>query len=561
MPLEIPCLSISIAPLQTTGQYVVHVTKAPYPGGYALEESDWSASLTQLWQSWQEMFSTRCLPSVPQVSQVEPQVLITPPVVEEEAAPSTSQPIGYAGRLMQDLAVSLWHWLFGGEIQVSLNHSQGIAVGQRRPLRLRLEIRDPDLIALPWEIMQDGAGKQAISLRRQVLFSRTTSDVHSLPNLRIDHTLKILLVLGQDAAPNQANADGGHESLKLLQLQQEAQALSNLLKAAALSEGMSKNFCQVDTLVQPTPATLIDYLETKTYNVLFYAGHGMPAPDGGLLFLGADRTLNGTELAQVLTRCQVKLAVFNACWGAQPDHYSDTSRPATVPEVKPSQAIPRSSLAEVLLHHGVPAVLGMRDSITDEEALSFIQEFAKALAQRMPIDEAVAVARQHLLTLYKFNQQAWALPVLYMHPEFDGELLKPLEVSLTQLPGLDSRTTQIPLAALRSLATAKVWHIRGGVMRVGRDQAENDLVLPQNEPSASRKHAVIIYRQGQPGDNSETGFFLEDHSTHGTWVFSSDRWQKVHREKIQLVTGDQIKFGSRDNEVLEFIVQIPDAAE
>ncbi len=88
----------------------------------------------------------------------------------------------------------------------------------------------------------------------------------------------------------------------------------------------------------------------------------------------------------------------------------------------------------MLIHHGVPAVLGMRDTITDEEALSFIQAFAKALAERLPIDQAVAVARQHLLTLYRFNQQAWTLPVLYMHPEFDGELLKPLEGSPTEMP-------------------------------------------------------------------------------------------------------------------------------
>ena len=88
--------------------------------------------------------------------------------------------------------------------------------------------------------------------------------------------------------------------------------------------------------------------------------YGVPAPDGGMLFLQADRAMNGTELAQVLTRSRVKLAVFNACWGAQPDQQGH-------------QAIPRSSLAEVLLHHGVPAVLAMRDSIADQEALSFIQ--------------------------------------------------------------------------------------------------------------------------------------------------------------------------------------------
>jgi len=50
----------------------------------------------------------------------------------------------------------------------------------------------------------------------------------------------------------------------------------------------------------------------------------------------------------------------------------------------------------VLIHHGVPAVLGMRDEI-DREALSFIRTFAQALRSRLPIDQAVAIARQQLL--------------------------------------------------------------------------------------------------------------------------------------------------------------------
>jgi hypothetical protein len=106
--------------------------------------------------------------------------------------------------------------------------------------------------------------------------------------------------------------------------------------------------------------------------------------------------------------------------------------------------MPRSSLAEVLIHHGVPAVLGMRDSIADQEALSFIQTLAQALAARMPIDQAVAVARQQLLTLYKFNQPAWTLPVLYMHPEFEGELIKPIEEGITELPSMHPVGSELP---------------------------------------------------------------------------------------------------------------------
>ena len=116
----------------------------------------------------------------------------------------------------------------------------------------------------------------------------------------------------------------------------------------------------MNTLLQPTPQELIQELETKAYNVFFYAGHGLPDPDGGLLFLRSGMTLNGIELAQALTRTGVKLAVFNACWGAQPAAINH-------------QAMPASSLAEVLIRHGVPAVLGMRDEIADQESHSFIQ--------------------------------------------------------------------------------------------------------------------------------------------------------------------------------------------
>lgn len=565
---EIPCLNLAIAPLRTANHFAIHVTQAPYPGGYVLHDCVWAEAQNQLWLGWQEMFSARSLPNVPQVSQVDafPPDLVLP-LDAPPAAPG--QPVSQSGRLMQNLGISLWQWLFDGPIQGSLDHSQGIAMGQSKPLRLRLEIRDPNLVALPWEIMQDGAGKQPISLRQQLLFSRTTSDVHSLPALRSDNILKILLVLGEDSEPAAENTPSGlahrasPDASQTLQLEQEANVLAHLLTTSGSSGigGATITPCQVDTLVKPTPAALINQLERQTYNVFFYAGHGIPAPDGGLLFLRSDMTLNGTELAQVLTRCQVKLAVFNACWGAQPDHETiSTVSPENLEAVR-SQAIPRSSLAEVLIHHGVPAVLGMRDSITDEEALSFIQAFARALSGRMPIDQAVAVARQHLLTLYRFNQQAWTLPVLYMHPEFDGELLQPLEAGMTAMPGPITRLGQPkPDAALRSLATAKVWHIQGGFMRVGRDRAENDLVLQEDQGGVSRKHAVIFCRQSQNNGSTELAYFLEDFSRFGTWMLEpgmdAHGWRKVHRQEVPLRPGSHLKFGSTHNEALEFTTSV-----
>ncbi len=555
---ENPCLSLAIARLSSTAgaeNFAIWVLKAPYPGGYVHHDRTWSESMTQTWLTWQEMFSLRGLPHVPLIHHAAHSAYNLPP---DSDIGANGQTTSYSSRLMQHLGIDLWAWLFEGPIQNTLAQSQGIAIGQNKPLRLRLEIRDPDFIPLPWEIMQPMVGKQPISLSQQVLFSRTTSDVDALkPFTRSNQALNILLVLGQDVQRPTRSAAG-------LQLEQEAAALANVLKACGQPNATHERFvapvaCHVETLLQPTPAELIGALETGVYNVLFYAGHGEPAPDGGLLFLRPDANINGTELAQVLVRTQVTLAVFNTCWGAQPDQIG-------------SQTIPRSSLAEVLIHHGVPAVLGMRDSIADQEALSFIQTLAQALATRMPIDQAVAVARQQLLTLYKFNQPAWTLPVLYMHPEFEGELIKPLDNGITELPIMPPSYLTIPsqIAALRSLETEQVWQIRGGLMRVGR-RLENDLVI--HEPWVSQQHAEIICRDDVSAKETQPTFFLRDFSRYGTFLRAknesesereasqeskADRslgWQKIHHQEVPLQSGIQLKFGSTHGQALEFIIE------
>ena len=91
-----------------------------------------------------------------------------------------------------------------------------------------------------------------------------------------------------------------------------------------------------------------------------------------------------------------------------------------------------------------------------KKATVLFKSFAEALRSRKPIDEAVAEARQELLTLYKFNQPAWTLPVLYLHPDFDGELIKSFDEGITELPdtGISSFNSTLAKAYLRSLSQA-----------------------------------------------------------------------------------------------------------
>ncbi|OCQ95499.1 hypothetical protein BCD67_09700 [Oscillatoriales cyanobacterium USR001] len=546
---EIPCLSIAIARLKTPGEnhFATWVLQAPYPSGYVHHDCIWSENLSQAWQSWREMFSPQ---SLPRVAVAAPQMAIN---LSSGNDISGGKNLSYSSRLMQHLGINLWQWLMAGSIQNSLHESKGIAIGQNLPLRVRLDLREPDLIALPWEIMQPQAGQPAISLSQQLLFSRTTSDVEPLPVLRLAESLNILLVLGEG---------GGNSPLTALQLAEEATNLRSVLEISSKihgkgngdampSAGVAIAPTSVKTLIQPTAAELIACLErgTKqgTYNVLFYAGHGITGPDGGLLFLRPETTINGTELAQVLVRCQVTLAVFNACWGAQPAKSSLTNS---------SQLLSRSSLAEVLIHHGVPAVLGMRDAIADREALSFIQAFAQAMTARMSIDQAVAIARQQLLTLYKFNQPAWTLPVLYMHPEFDGQLLQSLDEIRTELPA-NSPTwlgRSLPIVYLRSTTeTSRIWLISAGIMRIGRGE-ENDVAI--SESWISQKHAEIFCRNSVVAGKTEQTYFLRDFSRYGTLIWDTNDWQRIHHQEFALQSGMLIKFGSSQGQPLEFIIEV-----
>ncbi|MEA5512877.1 CHAT domain-containing protein [Nodularia sp. UHCC 0506] len=518
-----PSLNLTIARLINTGtdNFAIWVVKAPYPSGYVLHDCVWPAELTQVWQEWQQMFAGHSglylSPGLqPQSDNQSAINLVSPP---------SGQTAGYSSRLMQYLGINLWRWIFDGPILGSFERSRGIAMGRYTRLRFRLEIRDPDLIALPWEIMQRQPGQSAMSLSPDLLFSRTTSEVEPLPYLRTDQALSILLVLGHD---------------ENLQLAQEAAILEKIL---ASSNSPTHAPCTVKTLLQPTPQELIQELETAAYNVFFYAGHGLPGPDGGLFFLRPGMTLNGIELAQVLTRSGLKLAVFNACWGAQPAAINH-------------QAIPASSLAEVLIRHGVPAVLGMRDQIADHESHSFIQAFTEALRSRKSIDEAVAEARQELLTLYKFNQLAWTLPVLYLHPDFDGELIKSFYEGITELPDsvIPNINSPIPIASLRSLSsTGQTWILRPGVTRIGRTK-DNDIVIP--EPSVSKRHAEILCRSNLTGTIPVRTYYLQDFSTYGTtWCLGPNGWQQILREEVTLKSGMQLKFGSSRGKIWQFVIE------
>ena len=315
------------------------------------------------------------------------------------------------------LGQTLYNALFQGTIRDSWVTAQGVAQNRREDLRLRLGLRGDRLPCLPWEVLN--AGGRPLATGTDVIFSRyqsafapmaTVLQSQPLPTLEKNQPLKILMVL---AAPTDQ---------EVLALRQEANHLNEELQReqATRSGNAPLPAIELTILDQPGREQLTQALEQGCYQVLHYAGHSNLGGSGGDLYLVSDKTgltevLSGDDLAGLLVNNGIRMAVFNSCRGV----YTATSDPTSAAE--------NGNLADALLRRGVPAVLAMAERIPDDVALTLSRLFYRNLRQRSSIDLSLSRARQGLLSSYGSNQLYWALPILYLHPDFDGYLQSPVD--------------------------------------------------------------------------------------------------------------------------------------
>jgi tetratricopeptide (TPR) repeat protein len=303
------------------------------------------------------------------------------------------------------LGQELYNALFQGTIRDSWMIAQGVAQSQKQILRLRLGLKGDRLPRLPWEVLHDGArplatGTDVVFSRYQSVFAAFPCPVVRPAATEADRPLRILMVL---AAPTDQ---------EVLQLHQEAAHLQAELQRD--SHAGQPPTLEVTILDQPGREQLTQALERGHYDILHYAGHSNLSGSGGDLYLVSNKTgltevLSGDDLAGLLVNNGVHMAVFNSCRGVYTATAAEGGGNA-------------GSLAEALLKRGVPAVLAMAERIPDEVALSLSRLFYRNLKQHSPIDLSLSRARQGLLSAYGSDQLYWALPILYLHPDFDGYL-------------------------------------------------------------------------------------------------------------------------------------------
>ncbi|MGD1862519.1 MAG: CHAT domain-containing protein [Leptolyngbyaceae cyanobacterium] len=305
---------------------------------------------------------------------------------------------------LHQLGQELYQALFQDDaIRESWQRAQGIAQHRNEILRLRLGLKDSRLQRLPWEVLRHD--QQPITTRSNQTFARYGNHLLVEQTAETGHRpepselIQVLMVI---ASP---------EDQARLQLLKELRLIQALLAA---TDGQPAPI-HIDVLEQPDRSQLAQKLEQGNYQVLHYAGHSDFGQNGGELSLvnrqtGLTERLSGDDLAGLLVNNQVTLTVFNSCRSghtAGDDAAMDWRQ---------------QNLVQALVNRGIPSVIAMAERIPDEVAIAFTRLFYQNLRQGLPIDVSLSRTRQGLISGFGSDQSYWALPILYLHPEFDGYL-------------------------------------------------------------------------------------------------------------------------------------------
>ncbi|MEM9770908.1 MAG: CHAT domain-containing protein [Cyanobacteria bacterium P01_D01_bin.73] len=309
----------------------------------------------------------------------------------------------------------LYDQVFQKSIRDSWLVSQGVAQNQKQVLQLRLGLKGDRLPRLPWESLSgDGrtltTGTEVTFSRYRLKFGHQSSARDGIDQLRFHQRLRILMAVSEP------------DDRDRLELSKEVDQLKGEL--AKLQESDQPLDITIDVLEQPDRGRLTQALEQGKYQIFHYAGHSSSGPDGGNLHLVNSRTglterLSGQDLAGLLVNNGVLLAFFNSCQGS----YTAAGAPSTALLAKDKAVI--DNLAAALVERGVPGVLAMSENIPDEVALTLMQLFYRNLRPDYSVDLSLSRVRQGLVSAYGSNRFYWALPSLYLHPDFDGYLFKP----------------------------------------------------------------------------------------------------------------------------------------
>lgn len=174
---------------------------------------------------------------------------------------------------------------------------------------------------------------------------------------------------------------------------------------------------QVEWLQHATPQKIREKLLEEPFHVFHFMGHGefdSHSGEGALLLEDDERgqyRLPGRILAHLLGDFpSLQLAFLNAC--------------QTACSTQEAGFDPFAGVASALILSGMPAVLAMQLSVSDDAAALFSTAFYRRIATGDPVDAATSEGRMAVL-LGDPTSSEWATPALFLR-SWDGRLFEPV---------------------------------------------------------------------------------------------------------------------------------------
>jgi hypothetical protein len=294
------------------------------------------------------------------------------------------------GSAVQDFGGKLFEAIFSGDIEHLFRSSLDTSYREGKGLRIRLRLpEDSELHMRPWEFLFDTESREFLAVREHTPLVRYLPVAQPIPPIMVEGPLRILVALSSPTDHPRLDIAREWEIL--------CHALEPSITAGQLEMHRVPGRCTFDNLR--------DSLRHYGAHIFHFVGHGIP----GALVLeqesGKGLEMEATHLRSAFPIGALpRLIVLNACSGAI------------------TEDVPFSGLAQGFLRQGVPAVVAMQASITDDAALIFTRYFYRDLVEIGAVDASLTEARLRMQA--NGHPIEWGTPVLYMRA-LNGQLFKP----------------------------------------------------------------------------------------------------------------------------------------
>ena len=279
----------------------------------------------------------------------------------------------------------LFGGIFSGQVSAAYLASQERAGDAGLRIKLGLDDSGP-LASLPWELLRDPR-TDYLALSRQTPLVRFPRVLTTRPLVEVNLPLRVLVMISSPTDQEKLDVEGEWAALQ--------EATADLRRRGLL---------ELERLPDAQLVTLQRKLRDGTnYQAFHFIGHSAfdDRTQSGMLAFEDPKTsasvaVSGEALARELSEeNSIRLVVMNACQGA-----------------RANAADPFAGIASSLVARGLPAVVAMQFSISDDASKLFSQEFYQVISEGYPIEAAMSEARRAINS--NLNNFEWATPVLYL---------------------------------------------------------------------------------------------------------------------------------------------------